>query len=90
MLPFGLKGVTTTFKRLMNLLMNLALDGLQNIAVAYLDDIVNHIYTWKEHVGHLKQVLDRLDEEVLKVEACRLGMLAVLSRPCSEPMTDST
>ena len=38
-----------------------------DFACAYLDDIVVYSTTWEEHLGHLKEVLDRLHSAGLTI-----------------------
>ena len=42
--------------------MDKILCGLNKFSAAYLDDIVIYSKTWKEHLEHLRQVLQKLDE----------------------------
>ena len=69
---FGLHGAPATFQRMMDIL----LDGRQEYAAAYLDDLVIFSETWEEHLVHLRAVLRRLREAGLtaKPSKCQLGM----------------
>ena len=60
-MPFGLSGAPASFQRM----MDQALRGLNDFVRVYLDDIVIHSLTWKEHLAHLQQVLERLDYKML-------------------------
>ena len=53
MMPFGLSGAPATFQRMMDCL----LQGTDNFAAAYLDDLVVYSDTWEAHCHHLRQVL---------------------------------
>ena len=53
-MPFGLHGAPTTFQRMMDRLIN----GTDNYAAAYLDDIVVYSETWEEHKWHLRDILE--------------------------------
>ena len=55
-MPFGLKGAPATFQRLMDTLLR----DFQDFADAYLDDLVIFSRTWKEHLAHLRAILERI------------------------------
>ena len=55
-MPFGLKGAPATFQRMVDKL----LDDIREFAGAYIDDVIVYSRTWKEHLGHLREVLQRL------------------------------
>ena len=57
-MPFGLRNAPSTFQRLMDLVLNDMLD----FSRAYIDDVVIFSNSWKEHLQHLKAVLERLRE----------------------------
>ena len=71
-MPFGLQGAPATFQRMMDRM----LDGLENEAGAYIDDLVVFSETWREHLQHLEDVLKRLQEAglTLKPKKCHLAM----------------
>ena len=54
-MPFGLRNAPATFSRLVLKL----LQGMDNYASAYLDDIISFGGSWKDHVHHLRSVLTR-------------------------------
>ena len=60
-MPFGLSGAPATFQRMMDRL----LQGTDNFAAAYLDDLVVYSDTWEAHCHHLRQVLQRLSNNGL-------------------------
>ena len=63
-LPFGLCNAGATFQRL----MQLALAGLSwEMVLVYIDDLIVHSRTFEEHLGHLKQVFDKLSAAGLKM-----------------------
>ncbi|XP_035988756.1 uncharacterized protein LOC118561082 [Fundulus heteroclitus] len=70
-LPFGLHGAPATFQRLMDQVLN----GCDNYACAYLDDIVIYSGSWEEHLKHLEEVLRRLQSAGLTInpEKCVLA-----------------
>ncbi|CAM5127719.1 unnamed protein product [Eretmochelys imbricata] len=74
-LPFGLKGVPPTFQHLVDQLLK----GMEDFALAYIDDICVFSQTWEEHVFQVKRVLGRLHDAVLTVKAgkCKVGMAEV-------------
>ena len=53
---FGLRNAPATFSRLVLKL----LQGMDNYAGAYLDDIISFSGSWKDHVHHLGSVLTRV------------------------------
>lgn len=55
-MPFGLHGAAATFQWLVDQVLR----GMDDVAAAYLDDIVVFSATWKEHLEHLAEVFDRL------------------------------
>ena len=63
-MPFGLMGAPSTFQRL----MDIVLDGTQDFAAAYLDDIIVYSTTWEDHLHHLDIVLTRLKNAGLTVK----------------------
>lgn len=74
-MPFGMKNAPATFQRMIDEL----LDGLQDFACAYLDDIAIYSQTWEEHLRHLGIVLDRIRAAnlTLKPDKCNIGMSEV-------------
>ena len=71
-MPFGLKGAPATFQRL----MDTVLQGLDNFAAAYLDDVIIHSNSWSDHLSHLQQVFDRIRKAKLTVKQrkCQFAM----------------
>ncbi len=63
-LAFGLHGAPASFQRL----MDQVLQGL-TFTAAYLDDIVIYSETWEQHVEHIREVLQRLQEAGLTVNS---------------------
>uniref|UniRef100_A0A803KDA6 Gypsy retrotransposon integrase-like protein 1 n=1 Tax=Xenopus tropicalis TaxID=8364 RepID=A0A803KDA6_XENTR len=74
-MPFGMKNAPATFQRVVNQL----LEGCQEFAQAYLDDIAIFSNTWEEHVQHLQRVLERIRQAglTLKPGKCHFGMAEV-------------
>lgn len=63
--PFGLTGAPSTYQRLMEcVLRNLT----YKICLIYLDDILVYSKTFQDHLGHLRQVFDRLRHANLKLK----------------------
>lgn len=62
-LPFVLHGYPATFLRL----MDQVLCQLFDFSCVYLDDIVIYSATWEEHLGHQKEVLERLHSSGLTI-----------------------
>ena len=71
-MPFGLQGAPATFQRL----MDKVLQGLEDYAAAYIDDLVIHSTTWEEHLTQIRTVFQRLRLAGLtaKPQKCQLGM----------------
>ena len=67
-LPQGITNATETFQKLMNKIF----DGiLHKIVETYLDDIVIYSNTLKEHVAHVREVVQRLLTHVLKIRLAK-------------------
>ena len=67
-LPMGLTNAVETFQRL----MNEVLSGLLNkICQEYLDDIIIYSLTLSDHIEHVKQVVDRLNQHNLKIKLAK-------------------
>ena len=71
-MPFGLQGAPATFQRL----LDKVLQGLEDYAAAYIDDLVIHSTTWEEHLTEIQTVFQRLRLAGLtaKPQKCQLGM----------------
>ncbi|GBG74004.1 hypothetical protein CBR_g17714 [Chara braunii] len=65
-MPFGLTNAPTTFQRCMN---DLFRPWLYKFVVVYLGDILVFSKTLHEHQGHLRQVLEKLQEANFKINA---------------------
>ena len=72
-MPFGLTNALATFFTLMQQVLA---DFIDKFVVVYLDDIVVYSNDVKDHVGHLRLVLQALRENSLyvKKEKCSFGM----------------
>lgn len=55
-MPFGLNGTASSFQTV----MDKALKGLQDCAVAYIDDILVFSPSWEAYLQHLRQALEAL------------------------------
>ena len=71
-MPFGLHGAPATFQRMMDRL----LDGLRDCVGACLDDLVVYSTSWREHLEHLRTIMERLRGAGLtaKPSKCQFGM----------------
>ena len=71
-MPFGLNGAPATFQRMMDKIMQ----GLEAYVAEYIDDIIIFSETWKDHVKHVREVLQRLRDNNLtaKPKKCKFGM----------------
>nr|XP_048324599.1 uncharacterized protein LOC125420961 [Ziziphus jujuba var. spinosa] len=76
-MPFGLTNAPTTFCTLMNKLFHPYLD---RFVVVYLDDIVIYSNTMEEHLQHLRQVFQVLQDNELyiKLEKCSFAQKEVM------------
>ena len=70
-MPFGLHSAPATFQRMMNYVLR----DCWSFARAYIDDIVIFSRSWQEHIGHLRQVFNCLQEAQLTVNLskCQFG-----------------
>lgn len=73
-MPFGLTGAPSSFQRLMNQIFR----GLPFVTT-YIDDVLVHSATEKEHMDHLRQVFQRLREAglTLRGRKCHIAMRQV-------------
>ena len=71
-LPMGITNATETFQRMMNQVLK---GLLYTICEVYLDDIIIYSNTIEEHIEHVKQVVNRLNEYNLKIklEKCKIA-----------------
>src|SRR6516162_7378611 len=69
-MPFGLKNAPPTFQRMMNKVLK---DWLYDFVVVYIDDIMIYSTTFEEHIKHIDQVLEKLQEVnlMLKLKKCK-------------------
>ena len=70
-MPFGLHNAPATFQRM----INHVLKDCQKFARAYIDDIVIFSDSWEEHMGHMQEVLAKLQKAglTLKLSKCQFG-----------------
>lgn len=70
-MPFGLRNAPSSFQRCMHKVM----EGCEDMADSYIDDLVVFSRTWEEHLQHLRQVLERLRRHGLtaKPSKCEWG-----------------
>ena len=59
-MPFGLKAAPQTFVRL----MDTVLEGTEQYADAYFDDVSIFSDTWEGHLRHLKDVFERIRRQI--------------------------
>ena len=71
-MPFGLRGAPATFQRMVDKL----LDGMNDFADAYIDDIIVYSTSWEAHKLHLETVLQRIQSAGLTVKRkkCQFAM----------------
>jgi hypothetical protein len=72
-MPFGLKNAPATFQKLMTCVLS---GLLGKCAHVYLDDIIVFSATYEQHIGHLRQIFERLQEFGLRCAPgkCRFGV----------------
>jgi transposase InsO family protein/predicted aspartyl protease len=63
-MPFGLSSAPGIFQEL----MNIVLQGCEDFATAYLDDVIIFSASPQEHIKHVQTVLDRLRQHGLKLK----------------------
>lgn len=70
-MPFGLQSAPACFQ----LMMDRLIDGLDESAAAYIDDLIIFSSSWSDHLLHVHQVLERLKAEGLTVKPkkCHFG-----------------
>ena len=66
---FGLSNAKAAFQAL----MSVVLQGCNNFATAYLDDILVFSATLEEHLEHLSIILDKLGQHKLKLKLQKCG-----------------
>ena len=74
-MPFGLKNAPYFFSKLMKRLLK----GCEKFALPYLDDTAVFSHSWDEHLIHLREVLNRINEAgiTLKPNKCHFGQNSV-------------
>ena len=70
-MPFGLSNAQAVFREL----MSVVLQGLDDFAIAYLDDILVFSPTLEDHVQHLDTIFDRLQKHDLKLKLKKCNFL---------------
>lgn len=75
-MPFGLHGAPTLFQ----ILMDKALNGVQDCAVPYIDDVLVFILNWAQHMHHLRWMFQALRQAKLTAnwKKSHLGQWLVL------------
>ena len=76
-MPMGLSNSPATFQRLMNIVLHEEI--VAGFVVVYIDDILIHSKTIHEHPDHVRRVINRLREHMLKVKLkkCEIAQLKV-------------
>ena len=75
-MPFGLSGALATFQHMMDEILR----DTYSFAGVYLDDIVIHSESWREHLSHLDTVLRRLKAAGLTI---KLSKCVFATRDCT-------
>ena len=70
-MPFGLHGAAASFQRMMDEVLN----GAEEYAAEYIDDVVIHSSSWEAHLQHLSDIFQRIHRAGLVVNAskCQLA-----------------
>ena len=68
---FWVKRAPATFQSIMDIL----LDGTHLYAAAYMDDLVVFSGSWEEHLQHVDEILQRIEQAnlTLRAEKCNIG-----------------
>ena len=76
-MPFGLTNAPATFQSCMNHTFKVQ---LRKYLLVVFDDILIYSQTWEEHLKHLDEVLEILEEQLLyaKMSKCEFGMKEML------------
>ena len=71
-MPFGLNGAPAMFQQLMDQVVR----GLEGFSAAYIDDVVIYTTTWREHLTHIRAILQQLRQAGLtaKPQKCQFAM----------------
>ena len=69
-MAFGLCGSASSFQ----LMIDLVLQGMENYAISYIDDICIYSNTWKEHLQHIENVLKALQNANLTVKPTKVQL----------------
>ena len=70
-MPFGLCNAPSVFTELMNKVLN----GLDDFATSYLDDVLIRSNSLSEHLSHIRQVFDRFGQFNLKLKLKKCNFL---------------
>ena len=70
-MPFGLTNAPAVFSQL----MGLVLEGLEDLTIAYLDDVLIFSSSLEEHLAHIQVVFDRLKTHSLKLKLKKCSFL---------------
>ncbi|XP_052710929.1 uncharacterized protein LOC128185352 [Crassostrea angulata] len=81
-MPFGLSNAPAVFQEL----MNIVLQGQEEFAIAYLDDILIFSETPEDHLRHIQDVFNRLRKRGLKMKLKKylLSRLPTVNLECEE------
>ena len=77
-MPMGLTNAPATFQRLMNLVLH---DEIRlGIVVVYMDDLLIHSKTVREHLEHVRRVIDKLKQHGIKIKLskCEVAKTTVI------------
>jgi hypothetical protein len=76
-MPFGITNAPTTFQSCMNHIFNKL---LRKYILVFFDDLLIYIKTWEDHLKHLDQILNIMEDQSLyaKESKCEFGMIEIL------------
>ena len=72
-MPFGLSNALAVFQEL----MSVVLQGCNNFAIAYLDDIMIFSSTWEDYLEHLSIIFDKLRQHNFKLKLKKCSFLKI-------------
>ena len=85
-MPMGLANSSAAFQRT----IDHVLGGLHKFCAAYVDDIVIFSQTMEEHIGHVREVMDRLKEHAIVPKSSKAQMMQTCIELLGHMVTGAT